>query len=339
MTQRIDIPVATILKIALVILGLWFLYFIRDVIVLLFIVTILVSALSPTVDKWAKYISRPGAVISVFLLIFLVIGLSISLIIPPFVSQLREFSFNLPFYVENLSRSNDQGILGEIVNSLRTNLSHFSTQLSNLGSVILQQTYGIVSGVVAVVTLLVLTFYLLLEEDGLKRIFKGVTPKEWYETLLEPTRKISTKLGSWVRAHLLAMLLVGVMTTVGLLIIGMPYALILGIWAGLTEAIPIIGPWIATVTGVIVGASISPVQGLLALIVYIIVQQVESNILIPRVMSKAVGINPVMVILAILVGGKVYGILGILLAVPIAAVISVVAEDWQTIRHLLKKSD
>lgn len=335
MAQKIDISTSTLVRIILILLGLWFLFLIRDVIVLLFIVLILVSALSPTVERWAKYVSRTGAVILIFLLILLCLAVVFSLLIPPLVDQIREFSVNLPSYADRFTQASSSGFLQSVSNIVRDNLNTLSGQLSDISSSILSKTFGVISGVVAVITVFVLTFYLLIEKEGLKKIYKGVMPSEWYETLAEPTRKISDKLGGWLRGHLMVMFLVGLLTTIGLMIIRLPYALTLGIWAGLVELVPIVGPWIGTITGVIVGLTVSPLMGLLTLIIYLIVQQIEGNVLVPKIMSRTVGLNPVAVILAIVIGGKLYGILGILIGVPIAAVISVIAEDWGTIRGIV----
>jgi len=332
MVNKVDISTSTIIRFILVLLVLWFAYLVRDVFVLMFLVLIFVAGLSPTVDRWAKSITRPGAVISVFLLLFLFLAAIFSLLIPPLVEQIQKFSFNLPYYTEALSRANDHGFLTSFAQAVVKNLNQVSSQLSNIGEVLFSKTVGVVSGVVAVVTVIVLTFYLLLEEEGLRKLYRGLVPDDWQEALSETTRKIGGKLGAWVRGQIVLMLAVGLSTTIGLLIIGSPYALSLGIWSGLTEVVPILGPWIGAVPGVIVGLATSPLQGFLALLVYVIVQQLENNILVPRIMAKAVGLNPVIVILAIIVGGKLYGILGILLGVPLAAVISVIAEDWPIIR-------
>jgi len=330
--QKIDISNSTLIRFILILLGLWFIFLIRDVLVLLFLVLIIVAGLNPTVDRWASVITRPGAVISVFLLIFAFLTAIFSLLVPPLVNQLQDFSFNLPSYIETLSRE-QEGFLASSSDLVARNLNQISSYLSNIGEFLFSKTIGVISGLVAIVTLLVLTFYLLLEEEGLRKIYKGLLPQEWHEALSETTRKIAGKLGAWIRGQLLLMLVVGLLTTLGLLIVGSPYALTLGIWSGLTEVIPILGPWIGAAPGVIVGLAESPLQGFLTLLVYLVVQQLEGNILVPRIMSRAVGLNPVIVILAILVGGKLYGLLGVLLAVPLAAAISVIAEDWHIIRQ------
>ncbi len=331
--QRVDISTSTFVRLILFLLALWFLFLIRDVIVLLFFVLIIVAGLSPTVDRWSRNITRPGAVISVFLLTMVIIGLLLSLVVPPFIDQLQQFAINLPGYAERLSRSDDQGFLTEATKLIVNNLNTIANQLSDLSGTLLTKTLGVINGLVAMITVLVLAFYLLLEEEGMKKIYKGIIPRDWYDELTETTRKIAGRLGAWLRGQLLLMFVVGLAVTIGLLIVGSPYALSLGIWAGLTEAIPIVGPWIGAVPGVASGLAESPLQGFLVLLVYLVIQQLEGNILVPRIMSKAVGLNPVIVIIAILIGAKLYGLMGVVLAVPLAAVVGVVTEDWHIIRQ------
>ncbi len=324
------------IRFILVLLGLWLLYITRDILVLLFMVLIIVAALSPTVDRWARYITRPGAVVVIFLMVFAVITLIFSLLIPPFVEQLKDFSLNLPLLAEQLNRNSNPSFIDSFANVIRDNLNTISSQLTNVSSNILSKTAGVISGVVAVVTILVLSFYLLIEEEGLKKIYRGVLPDEWHAPFSEITRKIAVKLGAWLRGQLILMGAVGLLTSIGLLLIGHPYALTLGIWSGLTEVVPIVGPWIGAVPGVIIGLTESPLQGFLALVVYLVVQQLENTVLVPRIMAKAVGLNPFVVIVAILIGGKLYGLTGVLLSVPLAAAISVVVEDWAVIRETIR---
>ncbi|MEK7548815.1 MAG: AI-2E family transporter [Patescibacteria group bacterium] len=337
MNGHLEIGTSTMLRFLLLILGLWFLFVLRDLWVLLFIVLIIVTALSPTVDRWAKTITRPGAVVSVFLLLLVAFAAIFSLLIPPLVEQLQEFSQRLPFYAEKLSRSDSNGFVASIADITRANLLNLSKYLTEFGSILFEKTIGVISGVVAVITVLILVFYLLLEEEGLRKIYRVFLPNDWRETFSETTRKISAKLGAWLRGQLLLMAIVGVLTTLGLLIIGSPYAMTLGLWSAVTEAIPVVGPFIGAIPGVTVGLAESPLQGFLALLVYLVVQQLENTVLVPKIMARAVGLNPFIVILAILIGNKLYGLLGVLLAVPLAAIIGVLAEDWPTIRQSFKK--
>jgi predicted PurR-regulated permease PerM len=125
----------------------------------------------------------------------------------------------------------------------------------------------------------------------------------------------------------LVMLIIFALDALGLYLVGVPYPLILGIFAGFMEIIPFVGPIISGVPGVILGFIISPTTGFLAFIVYFIAQQFEGNVVVPLVMKKAVGLNPITIILALLIGGKLAGVLGIILSVPIAAAISLFVRD------------
>lgn len=333
MTQKVDISTSTFVRFILVLLAFWFLYLIRDVLALLFVVLIIVAGLSPVVERWAKSITRPGAVIVVFLLILLAMGGIASLLIPPLVSQLQQFSSNLPAYIDSFSQLPHGGLLDQTTRLIIENVNTITGQLTDLSGSLFTKTLGVVNGLVAAVTVFVLAFYLLLEEEGLKKLYRGLLPPEMHEGIAETTKKIASKLGAWLQGQLILMLIVGFFVTIGLLIAGVPFALTLGVWAGLTEVVPMVGPLIGAVPGIIVGLTVSPLHGLLAFIIYAIVQQAESNFIVPRVMSRAVGLNPVVVIIAILIGGKLYGLLGVLLAVPLAAIIGVVAQDWSVIRE------
>lgn len=334
---KVDITTSTFIRLFLLIFAIGFLYLIRDVIVLFFFVIIIVAGLSPTVERWARSITRPGAVIALTALILLGVAGIVSLLVPPLVDQIQQFAINIPALSQSFSQTADSGFLSEVSRLVTQNLNNISDQLSNIGGVLFTQTIGVINGLVAVVTVFVLSFYLLLDEEGIKKLYKGVLPAGIYDSLTETTRKIAGKLGAWLRGQLMLMAAVGFFVTLGLLITGTPYALTLGVWAGLTEVIPIIGPWIGAVPGVVVGLTISPLHGLITLIVYTVIQQLEGNILVPKIMSKAVGLNPVIVIVAILIGGKLYGLMGVLLAVPLAAVIGVVVEDWHVLRETFTK--
>lgn len=333
MTQKIDISNSTFFRAILIILGLVFLYTIRDVLALLFVTLIIVAGLYPTVDLWSKKITRPGAVVLIFLIIFLAIGGILSLIVPPLITQIQEVSNNIPKYINEANTLASNPFLQNASSIINKNLTTISDQLGNLGGALFNQTVGVISGMVAVVTIFVMSFYLLIEEEAWRKVYKGIVPAEFYENITESTKKIANKLGAWLRGQLLIMLIVGILTTLGLRVVGTPFALTLGVVAALGEIVPIIGQWLSAAIGVVVALTLSPLHALLALIVYVIVQQFETHVIIPKIMSKAVGLNPVAVIVAILIGYKLYGILGITLAVPLAAIIGVVVEDWSVLKE------
>ena len=327
---KIDISIVAILKVVLVILGLWFLYLIRDVAVLFFIVLTVVAALSPLVEKMEKYFPR-WLVMTFLLIAFLAISAGIGfIIIPPLIEQLGQLAINLPSIVNKFGPlySTIQHSLG----NYQEILFNVSNQLTRVTSGLYTTTVGFISGLVAVVTVLVLSFYMLLEEKSLREYLHQTIPLKKKETIFPVVRKIGIKMGNWLRGQFLLMLIIGLLDGVALLILGVPYTLILALWGGLMEGIPYIGPFLGLVPAVLIAFTISPLTALLTFAAYIVIQQLENQFLVPKVMGRAVGLSPVIIILVLLIGAKIMGILGMIIAVPVAAAIFVLIQDWAEVR-------
>ena len=327
----IDISWVSILKVIVALLAVWLVWSVQDIIILFFIVLVLVAALSPVVDAWSKKINRALATSLVYLLILACLVLIGLVIIPPVVAQIRSLSYDLPYLSKQIFPV--FGAWREIIDFSTQSLTTLASQLQSVSSSIYSTTVGFIGGVVGVFTVLVLTFYLLLEEQGAKKLLHKYLPIQNRETYIDIMQKVGLKMGAWMRGQLFLALVVGVIDFAGLVIIGVPYALTLGVWAGLTEIIPYIGPVLGAIPAVIIALTISPIQGLLVLIFFIVVQQVESNFLVPKIMQKAVGLSPVIIILVLLIGGKLAGILGIILAVPVAATIGVFVQELPKLRQ------
>lgn len=329
---QIDVSLATIIKIALVILGIWFLFVIKDIVVLFFIVLVIVASLAPLVDKWSKYMPRIVALIILTAILLGVLTAIGFLLIPPIINQIKQLATNLPSIIDSLS---------PLFNRLESHVGQYQTSLSNLtssfGSVtsgIYNTTINFLTGLVAFATILVLSFYLLLEQNSIRDFMHQIIPAEHVDRVFTLIRKISAKLGSWLRGQGILMLIIGLCDFIALLILGVPYALTLAVWGALTEIIPYIGPWLGLMPAFLIAYNISPIKGLLVIIIYILIQQLESNILVPKIMGKAVGLSPVIIILALLCGAKLMGILGVLISVPVAATIAVIIQEWPEIRKL-----
>ena len=327
----IDISWVSILKVIVALLAVWLVWSVQDIIILFFIVLVLVAALSPVVDAWSKKINRALATSLVYLLILACLVLIGLVIIPPVVAQIRSLSYDLPYLSKQIFPV--FGAWREIIDFSTQSLTTLASQLQSVSSSIYSTTVGFIGGVVGVFTVLVLTFYLLLEEQGAKKLLHKYLPIQNRETYIDIMQKVGLKMGAWMRGQLFLALVVGVIDFAGLVIIGVPYALTLGVWAGLTEIIPYIGPVLGAIPAVIIALTISPIQGLLVLIFFIVVQQVESNFLVPKIMQKAVGLSPVIIILVLLIGGKLAGILGIILAVPVAATIGGFVQELPKLRQ------
>lgn len=334
--MKFEITTGTILKIILAIFAVWFLYTVREIVFLLFIVLIIVIALDPLINRMSKYIPRLLALLIFSLAILGILTAIGFLIIPPVVNQLGQISIDLPFYLNKFGPIY-QNFQGSIAN-YQESLFSASSQLGKLSSGIFSTTIGFISGIIGVFTVLVLTFYMLLEKNAIRIFLEQIIPLEHKEKIFELVKKIGLKMGSWLRGQILLMVMIGILDWIALTALGVPFALTLAVWGGLTEVIPYVGPWLGLIPAAIIAFTISPLAGLLVIIIYVGIQQLEAQVLAPKVMGRAVGLSPVIIILAILIGAKLEGILGIIIAVPVAAAISVILQEWPELKKLKTNS-
>lgn len=330
MEQKIKLDVSgwTVIKIIAILLGLYAAFMIRDVIALFFIVLILVATFSPLVDIWSKKISRPGAVIAILLIILAVITAIIWLIIPPFVSQTVQLIQSAPEFFNRFDFLHDH------IPQIKQSISSITSQAGNFSDSLISFTSSLFGGIVAIITIIVLFVYLLLDEKAMKKSLISLFPSVNQDEATDLFKKIARKAGNWFRGQLFLGVIIGVIDLIGLLIIGVPYALTLAVTAGVMEIIPTIGPIISGVLAAIIALSVSPIKAIFVVALFIIVQQLENTIIVPKVMQKAVGLPPVVIIFAILIGAKLYGFLGVVLAVPITACLMVVIQEYSTVKKL-----
>ena len=329
---KIEISTATILKIIGVFALVWFLYAIREIVVLFFVVLVIVAALGPLVDRMSKHIPRVLSVVILFLAFLGILTAIGFLIIPPIVNQIGQLANNLPFYIDKFGPilSNYQNSLG----NYQEGLLNISSQLSKFSSGLYTTTVGFISGLVGAITILILSFYMLLEQNALKHFLHQTLPLEHKEKIFDIFRKIGEKMGGWFRGQILLMIVIGALYGIALPIVGVPYALTLAVWGGLTEVIPYVGPWLGLVPALIIAFTVSPLTALIVLIIYLVIQQLESQFLAPKIMGKAVGLSPVIIILALLAGAKLMGVTGMIIAVPAAGAISVLIQEWLNLKKI-----
>lgn len=331
-----DISWEALLKIVLLAFGIWAVIILRDVIVLMLVVFIFVAAVNPTIVTWQRSMSRTLAVTLFFvLLVVAIVGIGYAFI-PLVVKQINDLVRSYPELVEKIRPYLSEGqanqytnILGKLTTSVSATLSSFSTDFISRGA-------SFFTGFITFLSGLVMSFYLLLEEKNAKDFFHQVLPRHRFQAVYTTVQKISEKMGYWIRGQLILMLTIAAMNYIAYLLIGVPTPLALALWAGLCEVIPYIGPWLGMLPAIIILLiSGNFIGALLVFIVsFIVIQQVESSFVVPRVMSKATGLSPVFVILAIVVGAKVFGIFGAIVAVPAAAIVSVIVQEWPSLRKI-----
>ncbi len=328
----LDISTGSIIRVVLVLLSLWLLYFVRDIIAIIFVSIIVASALSPVVDKICRSkCPRVLAVIFVYLIILGIISAAVYFVVPPLIVQIKQLAELLPDYLKTFGNllANIRSIGNTAwLNASQETLNSVSNFLGGFLQNIFNTTIGFFNGAAALAVIFILTLYLVLDENGVKKFFVSMFPIKQKTRLMTIGNKIGMKLGGWLRGQIILGVIVGVIVYVGLLLMHIPYALTLGIFAGVLEIIPIIGPIISAVPAILIAFTIAPTTALMVTIFYIIVQELENKLLVPKVMQYTVGLNPISIIIIILVGAKLMGILGMLLAVPVASVFYVILEEW-----------
>jgi predicted PurR-regulated permease PerM len=197
---------------------------------------------------------------------------------------------------------------------------------------VFQYVLNLVSGLLDVLMILLLALYITTDGPRIGRYLRAFLPPDRHEQASRITNRIFVRLGGWVSGQILLCLIIGSMSWLGLTVIGVPYAVVLALIAGIMEAVPNIGPIIAAVPAVLIAALYSPWQALLVAILYIVIQQLENYVVVPRVMSRAVELHPLAVLLALLVGSELMGVLGAVLAVPVTAAISVIVDEIRSER-------
>ncbi len=323
-SHSVSISPSTIVFAVFFVLSLYFLYFIREIVLTFFMALICMSALHPSLRWMKKRLHLPKAIGIVLLYVFVItfVVVSFSLIVPPLLSQVPNLisSLDLPPLPQNIRN------LDFTVVEINDILNQFQGSLGTIYSVVSSTFHGIFT----FFTILVLSAYLLLDRDNLhKRVLWFSHDKKHLQIAKDFVDSLEIQLGGWVRGQLLLMLVIGIVTFIGLTILKVPYALPLALAAGLLEILPNLGPTLSAVPALIIAFTTGglPMAGVV-LLLYIFVQQAENHLIVPKVMKENVDVSPLVTILVILIGFKVAGMIGALLAVPIYIVFRTVYAFW-----------
>ncbi len=322
-----NISTLTIVKIILTVLIISFVYLMRDVLMIIFAAVFLAILLDPLADWFEKRkIPRVLAVLLVYILLLALLSLIVVLIIPPLTAQFQQLTDKIPTYWEKLKSLGSEGFLANYDSG--TLQKGFKSIEENLTQGIFTGIGGIFGGVVSFFLVLVLTLYMVVEEKELKGIARSLIPAQYQPYLFQTAGRIKEKMGAWLKGQLILCLIIGFGVFVGLSVFGVEYALVLALIAGLLEMIPYVGPWTAAALAVFIALGQSPALALVVLIYFIVLQQAENNLLVPKIMQKAVGLNPIISILAVITGAKLAGFIGVLFAIPVASALSILLQDF-----------
>jgi predicted PurR-regulated permease PerM len=336
--------VRAVLTIALAAVVLAAMYVARHALLIAYISGLLATGLGPLVH-YIEHAAAPGtqrlprwlAILVIYLAIVGVLTVVGLLVVPPLLQQAQELWRRAP---ELLDRGQqflvDRGLLDH-----RLTLEEAVRSAPGPGNAVGTVANAVTSaftGLLGIITVLMLTFYLLVESNELFAAFARLFPRHDRPRVEDAALKITTKLSAWLSGQLILGGTIGLTAAIGLYWIGVPYFYVLALLAAFGELIPVVGPIISAVPAVLVALTVSSETALFTLLFFVLQQQLENHLLVPKIMERQVGVSPVVVIVALLIGGSLLGLMGAILAVPSAAIIQVVVGELLDQRDRLQDS-
>ncbi len=313
MDRDIIISLKVVLLTTLLFGGAYILYRLGPIILILVVATLLVVSMEHTITIFMrqrfmnKPLGRGPAVLLTYFILVVSVIVVFTIALPPVVMQAQKLAIQIITYVADIPMFESVDF-----SSLTPNITDLSKNILNVAG-------SIISTVAAAVSIVAIAVYMSLDLENIKKRFLAlfVTSKKLQDEVKDTIREVEESIGYWTKGQLFLMVTIGLLSFIGLAILGVDYPLALGMAAGLLEIIPILGPIIALVLAGVVGFSESVVKGIAVVALFVAIQQIENNILVPKVMNKVSGFTPLVVLIAVLVGGSLLGFLGALIAIPL----------------------
>jgi len=302
----------------------WALWEVRGALLLIYISALIAIGLSPLVNELERKrflrqrVPRWAAVLVAIA----------SMVIPAVVTQARDLAREFPRLLHQGQQwlINHGVLTREISAAEAVQQTAPSTAQDTLG-LVANAVLGVIGGVFGLITVLVLAFYLLVDSSALILVFLRLFPREKRAQVNDACRRVTKKISAWLGGQLLLGGIIGSTAALGLYLMGVPFFWVLALIAAVGELIPIVGPILSAVPAIIVALSVKPTLALAVIVFFIAQQQLENHLLVPKIMQRQVGISPVFVIIALLIGGSLLGVIGAILAVPTAAILQVLLEE------------
>jgi predicted PurR-regulated permease PerM len=307
-----------------------------SVVLLVFVALLIASALAPLVDRLRSVlpIGRGLAILLVYVSFFALVAATAFLLVPIMASQTSDLAAHLPAvdqrletWARGLRPTELASSVGAVISAAKAAIDR-GPLIPPAGEII-STGLSLAAAIAAVVTVLALVYFWLTERQRLQRFALSFLPADRRGSTREAWNSVELRLGGWVRGQLALMVALGVMTGAAYSLLGLPSGPLLGLIAGLAEIIPFIGPVVGVVPALLLAAAFRPDLLVVVLIVYIVIQLVESNVLVPLVMRNAVGVSPFLLTVSLLVGSALGGLLGALVSVPIIAAVEAILERLQ----------
>lgn len=309
-----------------IILTALFVYQIKDIIVALFLSYIIMASVLPITEYLRK--RKVPKILAVIIPYFGLTLFFLLLIVPlvPFVfSQIESLIEGFPKYLDRSA-----SLFGASIDPKQLQ-SYLNGQLENVTSSAFEVTTKVFGGIFTVISIFIVGLYMLLYHDHFKKFIARLFHKAHHDKAMRTVGLVNEKLGAWLQGQMILSLFIGVITWVALTLLGIPFALPLALLAGMLEVVPTLGPTLAAIPAVIVALTISPTMALVVAATYILIQMLENQVLVPKIMERAVGLNPVIVIIGVSIGANLMGVVGALLAIPFISFVIVIyksLEEW-----------
>ncbi len=331
--HTITISFGGLLRIVIVAAAVWAAWQLSTLVLLLLSAIVIASAAEPGVEFFMKYkFPRPLAVVSVYATVLACLIALVWFFIPPMLEEAIALLAVVPQYVSQVSSLSSLPFFqnANIGPSFADTVFSLQNAFANTGAGVLRFVSSIFGGVFYFILTIVVSIYFSLQETGVDDFLRLVTPAQHREYVLGLWKRSQKKIGLWMQGQLLLSVIITVLLFLGLSLLSVPYALLLAIFAGVLELIPVFGSFVAAVPGIAVALTTGDLT-LVALVsgLYLIVNQFQAHLIYPLVVKKIVGVPPILVIIALIAGGQLAGFLGVLLSVPVAACVQEFVNDLQ----------
>ena len=337
---HVNISTGTLLKTVVILTLAWLLFLLRHVALIVLTAVVIASAIEPGVRALTRRkVPRVLAVLFWYLFMFGMFFIVFYFFFPSLLKDFGTFAASLPSYLDTFTKSSAylaySNILGlpssADISGSDVIMSFRNTFNFGLDSNTLATATKIFGGVFSFVLIIVFSFYFAVVETGVDDFIRIVSPKSHRDYLQGLWKRSQHKIGLWMQGQVILGVLIGVLVYLSLLIFQVPHALVLAVITALFELIPVFGPILAATPAVMIGfVSGGPVLGVTVIIIYIVIQQFENHLIYPQVVTRVVGVPPLLVILALIIGAELAGFLGIILSVPVAATLQELVKDMES---------
>lgn len=321
---------------AITLIVLWTLYLVRGPILLIYVCALFAAGLTPLV-RWIerqrfltvgkRRVPKPLAILVIYATVIGTITGIGFVVVPQMVEQSQQFVKELPELIDRGQQQLTKWGLISPGTSFKELLQQSPIGGGDAVSMVLNTVWGFVGGLFGLITILLLTFYMLVESQSIFDFFVRLFPRDRRRKVAEVSELVTVKVSAWLGGQIFLGFVIGATTAIGLGLMGVPYFFVLALIAGVGEMIPMVGPLISAVPAILVAFTVSPGLALGVAVFFLVQQQLENAVLVPKLMGETVGLNAVTVISALVIGSELLGFSGALLAVPTAAIIQVLFEE------------